>query len=117
GVQTCALPIYPVRFHQRADANIPEDDVDPSGGPVSMHLDVFVPAEFAEQRMQNAIEAGGKLLSEADAPSMWELADLDGNRAYLRSEQSNTYAVSDVKTQVRRRGLAITGGPARPVSG
>jgi len=80
----------PVRFHQRADANIPEDDVDPSGGPVSMHLDVFVPAEFAEQRMQNAIEAGGKLLSEADAPSMWELADLDGNRVYLRSEQSNT---------------------------
>lgn len=75
----------PVRFHQRADANIPEDDVDPSGGPVSMHMDVFVPAELAEQRMQDAIEAGGKLLSEADAPSMWELADLDGNRVYLRT--------------------------------
>lgn len=76
----------PVRFHQRADANIPED-VDPPAGPVRMQMDVFVPAELAEQRMQDAIEAGGKLLSEADSASMWELADLDGNRVYLRTQR------------------------------
>lgn len=75
----------PIRFQQRADTTIPEDDIDPSSGPMSMQVDVFVPAELAEQRMRDAIEAGGKLISEADAPAMWELADLDGNRVSLRS--------------------------------
>ena len=76
----------PIRFHQRADTTIPADDVNPSAGPMSIHVDVFVPAELVEERKDAAIEAGGKLLSDADAPNMWELADVDGNRVYLRSE-------------------------------
>lgn len=76
----------PIRFHQRADTTIPADDVNPSAGPMSIHVDVFIPAELAEERKDAAIEAGGKLLSDADAPNMWELADVDGNRVYLRSE-------------------------------
>lgn len=80
----------PIRFHQRPDASTPEDDLSRSGVPVSMHTDVFVPADLAEERMQAAIAAGGKLISEGDAPAMWELADLDGNRVYLRSEPHNS---------------------------
>lgn len=76
----------PIQFQQRSDATVPEDDTDPSGGPVSMQVEVFVPAEFAKDRAEAAIEAGGKLLSDADAPAQWVLADLDGNRVYLRSE-------------------------------
>ncbi|HIW45325.1 MAG TPA: 4a-hydroxytetrahydrobiopterin dehydratase [Candidatus Yaniella excrementigallinarum] len=79
--------LSPIRFLQRPDSTIPVDDVDPSDGPVSMHVDVFVPAEFAVTRMQAAVEAGGKIINQADAPSMWELADLDGNRVFLRSQQ------------------------------
>src|SRR5699024_6510942 len=74
------------------DSTIPVDDVDPSDGPVSMHVDVFVPAEFAVTRMQAAVEAGGKIINQADAPSMWELADLDGNRVFLRSQPPSDQA-------------------------
>lgn len=76
----------PIQFQQRSDATVPEDDTDPSGGPVSMQVEVFVPPELAKDRAEAAIEAGGKLLSDADAPAQWVLADLDGNRVYLRSE-------------------------------
>lgn len=78
--------LAPIRFIQRPDTTIPEDDTDPSSGPASMHVDVFVPAEFVEARKEAAVEAGGKIISEADAPTMWELSDLDGNRVFLRSE-------------------------------
>lgn len=77
----------PIRFMQRPDSTIPIDEADLTAGPISMHVDVFVPAEFAVSRMQAAVEAGGKIINEADAPSMWELADLDGNRVFLRSLQ------------------------------
>lgn len=76
----------PIRFHQRPETNIPADDDESSSGPASMHVDVFVPAEQAADRKDAAIEAGGILLSDADARSVWELADADGNRVFLRSE-------------------------------
>lgn len=77
----------PLRFHQLADATVPADDGTPAGGPGSMHLNVFVPAERAAVRLQAAIDGGGKLLSDADAPDVWELADMDGNRVFLRADQ------------------------------
>lgn len=76
----------PIQFQQRSDATVPADDTDPSGGPASMQVEVFVPAELAKDRAEAAIAAGGKLLSDADAPQLWALADLDGNQVYLRSE-------------------------------
>src|SRR5699024_3777994 len=79
--------LSPIRFLQAPDSTIPVDDVDPPARPVSMHVDVFVPAEFAVTRMHAGVEAGGKIINQAEAPSMWELADLDGNRVFLRSQQ------------------------------
>ncbi|MEZ5193120.1 MAG: VOC family protein [Nocardioides sp.] len=44
-----------------------------------LHLDVFVPPEVAEERVAAAVAAGGRLLSDAEAPSFWVLADPGGN--------------------------------------
>ncbi|MDP3891403.1 4a-hydroxytetrahydrobiopterin dehydratase [Nocardioides sp.] len=45
------------------------------------HLDIRVPPEVAERRVQAAIDAGGTLVSDAVAPRFWVLADPQGNRA------------------------------------
>lgn len=76
----------PIRFHQLADATVPADDGTSSGAPGPVHLNVFVPAELAAARLQAAIDGGGQLLSDADAPDVWELADMDGNRVVLRAD-------------------------------
>src|SRR5699024_1146292 len=51
--------LSPILFLQRPDSTILVCVVDPSDVPVSMHVDVFVPSEFAVTRMQGAVEAGG----------------------------------------------------------
>lgn len=45
------------------------------------HFDVWVAPEQAESRVRGAIEAGGILVSDAEAPSYWVLADAQGNRS------------------------------------
>lgn len=45
------------------------------------HLDVWVSHDEAEGRIAAAISAGGRLVSDAAAPSYWVLEDPDGNRA------------------------------------
>lgn len=75
----------PLRFYQYADASASADDVNLSGAFGKAHLDVFVPGDLAETRVQAAIEAGGKLLNETDAPAEWELSDTDGNRVFVRT--------------------------------
>jgi len=45
------------------------------------HLDVIVPIEQAQARIDAAIAAGGTLVSDAAAPAFWVLADAEGNRA------------------------------------
>nr|NLD40211.1 4a-hydroxytetrahydrobiopterin dehydratase [Actinomycetales bacterium] len=47
------------------------------------HLDVWVPHDVAEERVAAALAAGGRLVSAANAPSFWVLADTDGNRACI----------------------------------
>ena len=44
------------------------------------HLDIVVPREIAEERVQAAIDAGGTLVSTADVPAFWVLADKHGNK-------------------------------------
>lgn len=44
------------------------------------HLDVWLPHDVAELRVAAAIEAGGRLDSDENAPSFWVLADPEGNR-------------------------------------
>jgi 4a-hydroxytetrahydrobiopterin dehydratase len=44
------------------------------------HLDIVVPREVAEERVQAAVEAGGTLVSEEAVPAFWVLADKHGNK-------------------------------------
>jgi 4a-hydroxytetrahydrobiopterin dehydratase len=46
-----------------------------------IHLDVIVPHDVAEQRIADAIAAGGHLVSDRRARAFWVLADAEGNEA------------------------------------
>jgi 4a-hydroxytetrahydrobiopterin dehydratase len=47
------------------------------------HFDVWVPHDDAERRLQAVLAAGGTLVSDAEAPSFWVVADADGNRSCI----------------------------------
>ena len=47
------------------------------------HLDVWVPRDVAQARIEAAIKAGGRLVSDNAAPSFWVLADAEGNLACI----------------------------------
>ena len=44
-----------------------------------IHLDVYVPVADCDERVQDIIDAGGVLLTDAHAPDWWVLADPEGN--------------------------------------
>ncbi|GAA1550814.1 4a-hydroxytetrahydrobiopterin dehydratase [Brevibacterium picturae] len=46
-----------------------------------LHVDVSVPGAVAPERIRAAVEAGGTVVDESQAPSFTVLADADGNRA------------------------------------
>ena len=89
-------------------AGHPRDVVDPAGRTVNVwfqtadaedgesqapdrqrwHVDVSVPREVAEDRIQAAIDAGGRLVSDEQAPAFWVLADPDGNKACICTWES-----------------------------
>lgn len=48
-----------------------------------VHLDVWVPASEIDDRISAALAAGGRLVSDREAPSFWVLADPEGNEACL----------------------------------
>ena len=54
------------------------------------HLDVWVPPEQVQPRIDAALAAGGTLASDAEAPSFWVLADPDGNKACLCTWQDRS---------------------------
>ncbi|MGB2572119.1 VOC family protein [Micromonospora citrea] len=77
-------------------AGSPEDLIDPGGrGPSfwfqrmdaprpqrnRVHVDVWVPYDRAEARVSAALAAGGRLVTDAYAPSFWVLVDAEGNEA------------------------------------
>lgn len=77
-------------------ANSPEDLIDPHRRGAAfyfqqmdeprpqrnrVHVDVWVPYDQAEARIAAAVAAGGRLVSDAYAPSHWVLADPEGNEA------------------------------------
>lgn len=45
------------------------------------HVDVSVPHDVADQRIADALAAGGRMVSDARARAFWVLADADGNEA------------------------------------
>ena len=51
------------------------------------HLDVWVAPEEAEPRLQAVLDAGGRLVSDAAAPSFWVVEDVDGNRSCICTSQ------------------------------
>jgi 4a-hydroxytetrahydrobiopterin dehydratase len=44
-----------------------------------VHIDLCVPPEEAQKRVEAAIAAGGHLVSDKNAPAWWTLADPEGN--------------------------------------
>src|SRR5690606_19201979 len=54
------------------------------------HLDVWVPVDEAEQRIEAVLAAGGTLVSDDAAPSFWVLADPQGNKTCICTNQSRT---------------------------
>jgi 4a-hydroxytetrahydrobiopterin dehydratase len=59
-------------------AELPEPDVEQR-----WHFDVWVPHDEGERRLQAVLDAGGTLVSDAEAPSYWVVADADGNRSCI----------------------------------
>ena len=47
------------------------------------HFDVWVPHDEGERRLRAVLDAGGTLVSDAEAPSFWVVADADGNRSCI----------------------------------
>ncbi len=47
------------------------------------HLDVWVDPDQVQPRIDAAVAAGGTLVSDAEAPSFWVLADAEGNQVCL----------------------------------
>jgi 4a-hydroxytetrahydrobiopterin dehydratase len=61
----------PSIWFQRMDAPRPQRN--------RMHIDVWVPHDQAEARVEAAIAAGGRLVTDEHAPMWWTLADPEGN--------------------------------------
>ena len=57
----------------------------PASPPQRWHLDVWVPIDEAEARVDAILAAGGTLVSDAMAPSFWVVEDADGNRSCVCS--------------------------------
>jgi 4a-hydroxytetrahydrobiopterin dehydratase len=69
----------PAVWFQQMDAPRPQRN--------RIHLDVSVPHDQLQARLAAALAAGGRLLSDAEAPAFWVLADAEGNEACLTTWQ------------------------------
>ena len=52
-----------------------------------IHFDLCVPHDEATRRIQAAVAAGGRLLSDDRAPAWWVLADVEGNEVCVTTWQ------------------------------
>lgn len=52
-----------------------------------IHFDLAVPHDEASRRIAAALAAGGRLLSDAEAPAFWVLADVEGNEVCVTTWQ------------------------------
>ncbi|MDP3893317.1 4a-hydroxytetrahydrobiopterin dehydratase, partial [Nocardioides sp.] len=69
----------PSMWFQRTDGDDPAR--------MRFHLDIIVPHDVAEQRVADAVAAGGTLVSDDRAPAFWVLADVEGNKVCVCSWQ------------------------------
>ena len=49
----------------------------------AMHIDVSLPREHIQARLDAAVAAGGRIVDDSEAPSAWILADRSGNKVCL----------------------------------
>ena len=70
----------PAVWFQQMDAPRPQRN--------RIHIDVSVPHDQARARLEAALAAGGRLLSDAEAPAFWVLADAEGNEACVCTWQA-----------------------------
>jgi 4a-hydroxytetrahydrobiopterin dehydratase len=69
----------PAIWFQQMDAPRPQRN--------RIHFDISVPHDEAPGRIKATIAAGGTLLSDAEAPAFWVLADPEGNEACITTWQ------------------------------
>jgi 4a-hydroxytetrahydrobiopterin dehydratase len=69
----------PAIWFQQMDAPRPERN--------RIHLDISVPHDEAPLRIEATVAAGGTILSDAEAPAFWVLADPEGNEACITTWQ------------------------------
>jgi 4a-hydroxytetrahydrobiopterin dehydratase len=55
----------------------------PRTGRNRFHIDIYVPHDQVQARIDAALVAGGRIVSDAHAPGWWTLADPEGNEADL----------------------------------
>jgi 4a-hydroxytetrahydrobiopterin dehydratase len=55
----------------------------PRTGRNRLHIDIYVPHDQVRARIDAALAAGGRIVSDAHAPEWWTLADPEGNEADL----------------------------------
>jgi 4a-hydroxytetrahydrobiopterin dehydratase len=70
----------PAIWFQQMDAPRPQRN--------RIHLDIAVPHDEAQRRMDAALEAGGTLTYTDEAPAFWVLADPEGNEACICTWQA-----------------------------
>jgi 4a-hydroxytetrahydrobiopterin dehydratase len=61
----------PTIWFQQMDAPRPQRN--------RIHIDLYLPEDQAQARIQAAVAAGGRIVNDADAPGWWTLADPEGN--------------------------------------
>ena len=52
-----------------------------------LHVDVSVPHDEARARLEAALAAGGRLVTDDSAPAYWVLADPEGNEVCISTWQ------------------------------
>ena len=92
------LPFWAAALGLSGGGHVPDDEIrDPAAAHPNVwfqdsgdeeprqrwHLDVWVDPDQVQGRIDAALAAGGALVSDAEAPSFWVLADADGNRVCL----------------------------------
>jgi 4a-hydroxytetrahydrobiopterin dehydratase len=55
----------------------------PRTGRNRFHMDIYVPHDQVQARIDAALAVGGRIVSDANAPGWWTLADPEGNEADL----------------------------------
>lgn len=67
--------VQPTLWFQQMDEPRPERN--------RIHLDTWVPHDVVQDRIATAVAAGGRVVSDTEAPRFWVLADPEGNEACL----------------------------------